>query len=88
MRKYIDAKGQKLTRYYEDIIDLEVILDIEKQQFITELKINASGTILVLKETAEELRKSFDLAVDRAETRLKRHKGKKNPTDKDIIKSA
>lgn len=87
LRDYIEEKSQRLTRYYENILDTEVILGWEKQARYAELKINANGTPVVLKETSEDLRKSFDLVLDKAERQLKRTKNKER-ADRDIIKGA
>ncbi|MCB0299712.1 MAG: ribosome-associated translation inhibitor RaiA, partial [Calditrichaeota bacterium] len=61
LRSYIEEKSQKLSRFYENIIDTEVILGWEKQQRYVELKIKVDHSMIVVKEYSEDLRKSFDL---------------------------
>ena len=87
-REYIETKARKLNRYYQGIIDLEIILGWEKIMRYTEMKINVNTRQLVVKETAEELRKSFDLALDRAERQLKKFKEKLQTTEKDKVHTA
>ncbi|MCB0264849.1 MAG: ribosome-associated translation inhibitor RaiA [Calditrichia bacterium] len=88
LRSYIEEKSQKLSRFYENIIDTEVILGWEKQQRYVELKIKVDHSMIVVKEYSEDLRKSFDLLLDKAERQLKRHKAKRGAKEKDIIYSA
>lgn len=88
LRKYVEEKAGKLYRFHDGIIKVEVILGWEKLMRIAELKINVNGKQIVIKESSEELRKSFDLALDRAERQLKKHKSKIKTTERDVINSA
>lgn len=88
LRSYVEEKAAKLNRYYDGILKIEVILGWEKLMRNAEIKINVNGKQIVIKETSDELRKSFDLALDRAERQLKRYKSKIKTTEKDIINSA
>ncbi len=76
LKDYISRKVSKLRRIYDGIIDLEVVLGWEKMSRYTEFKINVDNGTIVIKEDAEELRKSFDKALDRALRQVKRHKEK------------
>lgn len=88
LRSYVQEKADKLNKYYDGIIKIEVILSWEKLTRIAEIKINVNGKQIVIKESSDELRKSFDLALDRAERQLKRYKSKIKTTEKDVINSA
>lgn len=88
LRDYVKEKAGKLSRYYDGILKVEVILGWEKLMRIAELKINVNGKQIVIKETSDELRKSFDLALDRAERQLKRYKSKVKTTEKNVISTA
>ncbi|GAB4184675.1 MAG: hypothetical protein Kow00108_22210 [Calditrichia bacterium] len=76
LRDYIEEKMQKLTRYHENIINAEVILGWEKQSRFVEVILDVSQDKIVVTEKTEDLRKSFDLALDRAERQLKKYKTK------------
>lgn len=88
LRDYIEEKSQKLNRFYDNIIDTEVILGWEKQQRYVELKIHVDNNLIVVKENSEDLRKSFDLLLDKAERQLKRHKAKNRQKEQDVRYSA
>ncbi len=88
LRSYIEEKSQRLSRYYNNIIDTEVILGWEKQDRYVELKIKVDQKQIVVKEISDDLRKAFDVLLDKAERQLKRHKEKNRTKEKDVIVSA
>ncbi|MCK6621866.1 MAG: ribosome-associated translation inhibitor RaiA [Calditrichaceae bacterium] len=88
LRGYIEEKSQRLNRFYEGIVDMEVILGWEKQARYVELIINVNNGHIVLKEVSEDLRKSFDLILDKAERQLKKHKQKMRTKEKNKMNSA
>ncbi len=88
LRDYIEEKSRRLGRFYDNIIDTEVILGWEKQDRYVELKIKVDHKQIIVKEISDNLRKSFDLLLDKAERQLKRHKAKSRLKEKDVIISA
>jgi len=76
LKAYVDEKVRKLDRFYDGIIDVEVILGWEKQNRYVEMRINVFNKQIIIKEVSDEIRKSFDLALDRAERQLKKYKEK------------
>jgi len=88
LRNYIEEKSRRLGRFYDNIIDTEVILGWEKQDRYVELKIKVDNKQIIVKEITDDLRKSFDLLIDKAERQLKRHKAKNRMKEKDVIVSA
>ncbi len=88
LRAYVEEKSRKLTRFFDGIIDMEVILGWEKQTRYVEMIIKVHKDRIVIKETTEDLRKSFDLVLDKAERQLKKHKEKLRDIEKDKITSA
>ncbi len=81
LKNYVEEKAKKLDRYYDNILDLEIILGWEKLNRYTEMRINVYNKQIVIKEVSDEIRKSFDLALDRAERQLKKYKEKlRNPS--------
>ena len=88
LRDYIESKAPKLSRYYEGIIDLEILLGWEKQTRYAEIKITVQQKVIVVKEATEDLRKSFDQAMESAERQLKRYKEKTHNKNQDKRHSA
>ena len=76
LKVYVEEKVLRLDRFYDGIVDLDVVLGWEKITRYTELRINVYSKQIVIKEVSDEIRKSFDLALNRAERQLKKHKAK------------
>ena len=86
LKAYVEEKVHKLDRYYENILDIDVVLGWEKLNRYTEIRINVFNKQIVIKEMSDEIRKSFDIAMDRAERQLKRYKEKlKKPSKNKIL---
>lgn len=82
LKSYIEEKAKKLDRYYDNILDMNVVLGWEKMNRYVELRISVYNKQIVIKEVTDEMRKSFDLALDRAERQIKRYKEKVRETSK------
>lgn len=76
LKNYVEDKIKKLDRFYDNILDVEVVLGWEKLNRYAELRIRVYNKQIVIKEVSDEIRKSFDLALDRAERQLKKYKEK------------
>ncbi len=76
LKNYVEEKVKKLDRFHDNILDMDVVLGWEKLNRYTEIRINVYNKQIVIKEMSEEIRKSFDQALDRAERQLKRYKEK------------
>lgn len=74
LRNYVNEKAVKLDRYYDGIVDLEVILGWEKLTRYAELRISVNNKQIIIKEISDDIRKAFNLALSRAERQLKRYK--------------
>jgi putative sigma-54 modulation protein len=82
LREYVEAKARKLDRFHENILDIDVILGWEKLNRYSELRIKVSNKKIVVKEVSDDIRKSFDFALDRAERQIKKYKEKLRNTSK------
>jgi putative sigma-54 modulation protein len=85
LKAYVEEKVQKLNRYYDNILDIDVVLGWEKLNRYTELRINVYSKQIVIKEVSDEIRKSFDVALDRAERQLKKYKDKIRKPNKEKL---
>jgi len=85
LKEYANKEVARLKKYYDDILETEIILDFIKQQQIAEIIIKVYGTRLAIKEKSEDMYKSITLAVDKLERKLKRYKGKTRHFEKERI---
>ncbi len=77
LKKYAEEKVRRLKKYYDGIIDCEIILDYEKLNKVAEIAIKVHGQRLVALEKTDDVFKSIDLAVDKLERQIKKYKGKR-----------
>ncbi|BAI80515.1 sigma 54 modulation protein/ribosomal protein S30EA [Deferribacter desulfuricans SSM1] len=76
IRSYVEKKVSKIKRYFDQIIDVHVLLEIQKNVHIAEILVDAKGVFLKGLEKSEDLYASIDLAVDKIEKQLVKYKEK------------
>jgi putative sigma-54 modulation protein len=77
LKQYAEKKVSGLKKYYDGIIDCEIILDYEKLNQVAEISAKVYSQRLVAIEKTEDIYKSIDLAVDKLERQLKKFKEKR-----------
>ena len=77
---FIEEKIDKLTNFYENIIDSEIYLRLdkaeEKDNKITEIKINTPGKTLFAREKCRTFEEATDNAIESLRRQITRHKEK------------
>lgn len=76
LKLYTEKTVRRLKKYYEPIIDVDIILSWEKKDRMAEINITVYGTTLTAHERSNDMRKSIDRAVDKLERQLKKYKDK------------
>jgi putative sigma-54 modulation protein len=78
--KYAETKLSSLTKFHDKIIDVEVFLKVQKtsdkENKITEVKINIPGSELIVKRETKTFEEGINSAVDNLKRQLKRSKEK------------
>jgi putative sigma-54 modulation protein len=77
---FIEEKIDKLTNFYENIIDSEVYLRLDKaddrDNKVAEIKINTPGKTMFASERCKTFEEATDSAVDSLRRQITRHKEK------------
>lgn len=76
IRSYVEKKVSKVKKYFEQVIDIHVVLDVQKNVHLAEILVNAKGVFLKGIEKSEDLYASIDLAMDKIERQLVKYKEK------------
>jgi len=76
-RQYAENAVKRLKKYYDGIIDCDIILDYEKLMKVAEINISVYGTLLSSIEKTEDINKSINQAVDKLERQLEKYKNRK-----------
>lgn len=87
LKKFAEDEVKRLKKYYDPILDVEVVLDFikNKQQQVAEIVVKVYGTKLAVDESSEDMYKSITLAVDKLERKLLKHKEKLRHFEKERI---
>ncbi len=76
LKTYTVEKVERLTKYFDGLVDGHVILDQEKIRHIAEVTLLANGTRIYAKEENADFYTAIDNVVDKLERQLKRYKEK------------
>tara|TARA_X000000950_G_C13638488_1_gene546555 strand:- start:5 stop:313 length:309 start_codon:yes stop_codon:yes gene_type:complete len=78
--KFVTEKVSTLSRFHDKIVDAEVFLKVlntsDKENKITEVKINVPGSELIIKRETKTFEEGVNAAVDNLKRQLKRSKEK------------
>lgn len=76
LKDFAQDEVMRLKKYYDGIIDCEVVLDKQKENRSCELAVKVYGNTLIASETTNDHYKSIVRAVDKVEQQLRRYKDK------------
>ena len=76
LREKAEAQVESLTRYFDNIISADLILDVERHRHKAELKVKVYKDVLASTGETDDMYNSIAVAVDRMKGQLKKYKGK------------
>ncbi|MCI0496566.1 ribosome-associated translation inhibitor RaiA [candidate division KSB1 bacterium] len=76
LKDYATNEVKRLEKYYDGIIDCDIILDYQKELQIAEIIVKVFGSKLAVTEKTDDIYKSIDLAVEKLERQLVKYKEK------------
>lgn len=76
MRDYVISKMSKITRHFDHVIDLSIILSIEKLKQKAEANIHVRGKDIFVETDSEDMYASIDNLVDKLDRQVLKHKEK------------
>ncbi len=77
IKNYAEKKVQKLEKYFDRLIKVQVNLDVESERHRAEMIASAArGAILVAEVIDHDIYAAIDKATDKLERQLTRHKEK------------
>ena len=76
LRAYVTEKMDKLTRHFDNVIDVHVILTVEKVRHKAEATIMLSGAKLFADAVEEDMYAAIDALTDKLDRQVIKHKEK------------
>lgn len=83
MKSMLEKKMSRLDKYFNPNVEVTATMSTQKGKNILEVTIPINGTILRAEEATEDMYASIDLAVDKLEGQLRKHKTKLEKKMKD-----
>lgn len=74
LRAYVTEKMQRLTRHFDHVISINVILKVEKLEQVAEGTVNAGGKTLFATDTAMDMYAAIDGLIDKLDRQVRRLK--------------
>ena len=74
LRAYVTEKMQKISRHFDQVNSINVILNVEKLQQQAEATVSAAGRTLFATDTASDMYASIDGLVDKLDRQVRRYK--------------
>ena len=76
MKTYALDKISKIERFMNRIIDINVIMDIQRMNHCVEIILKAGSTRITSKASSTDMYVSIDQAIDKLEAQIRRYKSK------------
>lgn len=76
LRAYATEKMQRLSRHFDQVLSVDIILNVEKLDQIAEATVNAGGRKLFATDTAEDMYAAIDGLADKMDRQVRRLKDK------------
>ena len=78
IRQYVVEKLERIGRHFEQVIDVNVVLNVEKLRQHIEANIHVNGKDLFAEATHEDLYAAIDTLADILDRQVIRHKEKRS----------
>jgi len=76
MRDYVTTKLAKITRHFDHVIDVNVILSVEKHKQKAEVNLHISGKDIFVEASGSDMYASIDSLIDKLDRQVLKHKEK------------
>lgn len=76
IREYVTGKLERVTRHFDNVIDVNVILSVAKLKQKAEVTVHLPGKDIFVEETGEDLYAAVDSLVDKLDRQVQKYKQK------------
>jgi putative sigma-54 modulation protein len=83
LREYVNSKLDRLTRHSDQVLDIHVILSVEKLRHTAEATLRLNGGNVFADATEEDMYAAIDALTDKLDRQVKKHNQKLNDHHRD-----
>jgi putative sigma-54 modulation protein len=76
LRAYVTEKMQRLTRHFDQVVSINVIMKVEKLEQLAEATVIAGGRKLFATDTDPDMYAAIDGLIDKLDRQVRRLKGR------------
>ena len=76
LKTHVEEGLEKITHHFDKVIDVDVILAVEKHRQTAEFNVHANHLRINAKETSEDMYASIDAALNKVDRQVRKHKGR------------
>ena len=76
MRNYITGKIERINRHFDHVIDVNIILSIDKLEQKAEANVHLSGKDIFVESRHEDMYAAIDNLIDKLDRQIIKHKEK------------
>lgn len=77
LREYINTKMQKIERHFDDVMDADVVISVEKLEQKAEATVRYSGTPIFADAVHEDMYAAIDAMTDKLDRQIRKVKEKR-----------
>jgi putative sigma-54 modulation protein len=78
LKGYVDSKFERLARHFDHVLDVHVILSVEKLRQKAEATIQVNGARVFADAVHEDMYAAIDGLIDKLDRQILKHKEKKS----------
>lgn len=86
IRDYVNAKLDRVTRHFDHVIDVNVIMSVDKLEQKVEATIHVSGKDIFAEVRDADMYAAIDLLADKLDRQVLKHKEKNGAHGRDALK--
>jgi putative sigma-54 modulation protein len=76
IQDYVQSKMTRIERHFDQVVDMHVVLSVEKQRHLVEATIHVAGNNIHAHSENDDMYAAIDLLVDKLDRQVKKHKEK------------
>ncbi|HEX7369238.1 MAG TPA: ribosome-associated translation inhibitor RaiA [Rhodanobacteraceae bacterium] len=88
LRSHVDTRSERLTRRFDNLTSLNVVLEVEKNHLANRAEgtLSTAGTVLHADAVDHDMYAAIDALFDKLDTQVRKHKDKKATHDREDIR--
>lgn len=78
LKAYIENGLEKIRTHFDKVIDVDVVLDVEKERHIADINLHANGVRIHSHEVSTDMYASVDAVMAKLDKQIQKYKGRIN----------